>query len=211
MSIKPTYVLWLEACASEYLSVGYVAMSCKYLSSGRICYKGCDGKRIVCHKFAKHCSCRFGTNCKYAHIAEGARSSCASDQDLNFSIEHEKACKVLGLDPKCTFLTEKMVIAMYRLRALDVHPDKNNVDTSHHMMIALIKARDYLFKYIDKDASKHEDGSKDEDNFMYKDGTKNGSDSKDKDCSKNRGCKRKHADCERTLKISIRSSCFFYS
>ena len=100
---------------------------------------------------------------------------------------------------------------MYRVRALDVHPDKNNVDTSHHMMIALNKARDYLFKYIDKDASKHEDGSKDEDNFMDKDGTKNGSDSKDKDCSKNRGCKRKHADCERKFKISIRSSCFFYS
>ena len=166
----------------------YLAMSCKYLSSGRICYKGCDGKRIVCHKFAKDGSCRWGTNCKYAHIAEGARSSCASDQDLNFSIEHEKACKVLGLDPKCTFLTEKMVIAMYRLRALDVHPDKNNVDTSHHMMIALIKARDYLFKYID---------------FMDKDGTKNGGDSKDKDCSKNRGCKRKHADCERTLESSL--------
>ena len=173
---------------------GYVAMSCKYLSSGRICYKGCDAKRIVCHKFAKHGSCRFGTNCKYAHIAEGARSSCASDQDLNFSIEHEKACKVLGLDPKCTFLTEKMVIAMYRLRALDVHPDKNNVDASHHMMIALIKARDYLLKYIDKDASKHEDGSKDEDNFIDKDGTKN------------RGCKRKHSRLREHINYGAKST-----
>jgi len=41
-----------------------------------------------------------------------------------------------------------MVTAMYRVRALDVHPDKNNNDTSNHMMVALTKARDYLLKYI---------------------------------------------------------------
>ena len=114
-------------------------MYCKYLSSGRKCYKGCHGKKIVCHKFFKHGSCRWGTNCKYVHIAEDARSSCASDQDLKFRTEHEKACKVLGLDPKCTFVSERMVTAMYRLRALDVHPDKNSDDTANHMIVALFK------------------------------------------------------------------------
>ena len=115
-------------------------MYCKYLSSGRRCYKGCHGQRFVRHKFAKSGSCRLGTNCKYAHIAEGAHSACVSDK--------EKACKLLGLDAKATFLTEKMVTAMYRLRALDVHPDKNNDVASHQMMIALSKARDDLLKHI---------------------------------------------------------------
>ena len=102
----------------------------------------------MCHKFVKHGSCRFGRNCKYAHIAKGARNSSDSDKDNKFWTEHEKACKLLGLDPNCTFLTEKMVTVMYRLRALAIHPDKDNDVASHQKTIALNNAREYLLKYI---------------------------------------------------------------
>ena len=57
----------------------------------------------------------------------------------------------------------------------------------------------------DKDGSKDEDNRKDKDGSKDKDGTKNEDDSKDKDDSKDRGCKRKHADCERTLKSSLKN------
>ena len=126
----------------------YLAMYCRYLRAGRKCWQGCTRHRFVCHKFAKHGSCHRGKDCNYEHIAQGPQRDSFNDTDVNFCTEHEKACKILGLDSKCTFLSDKMVTAMYRLRALAIHPDKNSNDTSHHMMIALVNARDVLLKYI---------------------------------------------------------------
>ena len=126
----------------------YLAMYCRYLRAGRKCWQGCTRHRFVCHKFAKHGSCHRGKDCNYEHIAQGPQRDSFNDTDVNFCTEHEKACKILGLDSKCTFLSDKMVSAMYRVRALAIHPDKNSNDTSHHMMIALVNARDFLLQYI---------------------------------------------------------------
>ena len=143
--------------------IGPPKPDCKYLRSGRPCFSGCTPTKILCHAFSKYGQCREENSCTRIHASgpsndrRRSRSRSSSEAPPKAAPAPKRApltqltrsLRALGIDPKCTFINGKMISSMYRVRALDLHPDKGcDASGNSEAMKKLNGARDYLMNHF---------------------------------------------------------------
>ena len=136
---------------------------CKYRDNGRYCYKGCTPGWTVCHKWARgtcyygHESCRHGY-----HSRRPQPTPQPTPQPLS---REQRAAKLLGLDPDCAYLSERLVESCYRHRCGQEHPDKKLRENAtpaakaevNAKMNELTAAKELLLQYLTKGGTERQD------------------------------------------------------